>query len=123
MRYSKGIVTARSNAAAERIGPAPMIELMAGSVSVAEGRLPTDWLSREREGRVELRGEWWVTGLPTAGRGAEVTRFRISGRGEWLDGSVSLPNQGGDATMRDVTIAQDQRCRVDAFQIVAGNRG
>ena len=85
--------------------------------------LAPGYKTREREGRVELRGEWWVTGLPAAGRGAEVTRFRISGRGEWLVGSVSLPNQGGDATMRELTIEDGQRCRVDAFQIVAGNRG
>lgn len=122
MRYSKGIVEVRSNAAAERIGPTPLLELMSGSLTVAEGRLPAEWISRERDGKVEMRGEWAVTGLPAAGRGADVTRFRITGRGEWIDGSVSLPNAGGDATMRDVTIIDGQRCRVDSFAIVAGNR-
>jgi hypothetical protein len=122
LRYSKGIVTDRSNAAADRIGPTPLLELMAGALIVAEGRLPEEWISREREGKVEMRGEWYVTGLPAAGRGMDVTRFRISGRGEWIDGSVSQPNQGGDAVMREITIVDGQRCRVDAFSIVAGNR-
>lgn len=122
MKYTEGIVDAGLDARIARIGPSPLMELLAGRKVVASGELPARWMERSRRGVVFKAGTWSLRGADTAGNGIDADGFRISGQSETISGSVSLPNEGGDAVMRSVTVSAGQRCTVDDFRIVGGNK-
>lgn len=116
-------------------GSAPIIRFYTGAppantataatgTLIAQGTLPADWLTASATGLKSKNGTWTATGLPAAGTGAAAGYFRISiaadTRVDW-QGSVSATGGGGDMTLDNTSIANNQVATINSFNITEPN--
>lgn len=133
---SDTVRNARQDAWETAIGTSPIMRLYSGSVPanegaslgaavlLAEGTLPSDYMAAASGGVKAKSGIWTLTGQSGAGSGTNATFYRIyasDGTTPHEQGSVSVTAGGGDLTMDNVSIADDQVITVNTFQMTEPN--
>ena len=129
-KYSTKVRNARLDAIRTVIGPAPIMKFFARRESplvedsdpqglLAEIHLPHTWLNPASNSVITLDGNW-------QGRAREtgiIRSFRLFDKKGYchLQGSVSLPGQGGDLILSNTSVVPGQQVTVDAFTIVSSN--
>jgi hypothetical protein len=104
-----------------RVGPPPdNCDAEDTGELLAEVILPTDWLSAPNNGVVTKLGTWQAEALATGIAG----HFRIkdaSGTTTHVQGSVTMPGQGGDVEVNNTSIAVSQTVVISSFTYTRGN--
>jgi hypothetical protein len=135
MQYS---VTLRNNQLDQieaTVGASPRLHLYTGSkpancAAASSGTmlvnmvLPSDWLAAAASGSKAKLGTWSGTGLAAAGTGANAGYFRVmdsSGATCHMQGTVTVTGGGGDMTLVNTNIAENQAVVVSSFTVTAGN--
>jgi hypothetical protein len=75
-------------------------------------------------GAVAKTGVWSGTGAAGAGAGTNAGYFRITdsaGTTCHVQGNITATGGGGDMTLDNISIAQNQTVTVSGFSITAGN--
>jgi hypothetical protein len=134
--YSFAVADARNDAVETAIGTAPKFRLysgtmptnartaLSGNTLLAEGALPSDWMSASAGGVKAKTGTWTLTGQAGAGGGTAATFYRIydtAGTNCHEQGTVTATGGGGDATMDNTSVANAQSITVNTFQKTDGN--
>lgn len=86
--------------------------------------LPSDWMSAASAGSKDKLGTWSGTGAAGAGSGTAAGYFRITdsaGTTTHMQGTVTITGGGGDMTLDNTSIAQNQAVTVNSFNVTAGN--
>ena len=118
------------------IGTAPLLRLyngtaptnadaaLSGNTVLAEGALPSDWMSNASAGVKAKAGVWTLTGQAGAGAGTAATFYRIFNSAGTVcheQGTVTASGGGGDMTLDNNSIANGQTVTVNTFQKTSGN--
>lgn len=115
------------------IGASPKLQLRTGArpancaaadtgTLLAEMALPADWMSAASAGVKSQSGLWSTTGLAAAGTGTAIGHYRIkdgSGTTCHDQGTVTVTGGGGDMTVDNTNIAQNQAISVTGWQWTA----
>lgn len=132
VQYSVKVRNERLDQLEDSIGASPLIELRAGSppascaaadqgALLAQGTLPADWMAAAAAGAKAKNGTWTLIGI-TAGT---IGHFRIKEAGSpdtcHIQGTVTATGGGGDMTVDNTSIADDQVVTVNTFTLTAGN--
>jgi hypothetical protein len=86
--------------------------------------LPADWMTAAANGSKSRQGIWSGTGTVGAGTGTNAGYFRITdstGATAHMQGTVTISGGGGDMTLDNTNIAQNQAVTVNTFTVSAGN--
>jgi hypothetical protein len=103
--------------------PADCATAASGTLLV-EMALPSDWMSAASGGVKAKTGTWSGTGAAGAGAGTNAGYFRIvdtAGTTTHMQGTVTAAGGGGDMTLDNISIAQNQTVTVNTFSITEGN--
>lgn len=117
------------------IGTAPLLRLYSGAAPancaaaasgtlLAELTLPSDWAAAASGGAKAKAGTWSGTGDAGAGAGTDIGHYRIyesTGTTCHEQGTVTITGGGGDATIDNTNIAEDQVVTVTTWTKTAGN--
>lgn len=96
----------------------------ASGVMLVDMALPSDWMSAAASGQKVKLGTWTGAGTAAAGAGTNAGYFRITdstGATAHMQGTVTITGGGGDMTLDNTNIAQNQVVTVNTFSITAGN--
>jgi hypothetical protein len=133
LQYSVAVRDAQNDAMETAIGTTPVIRIRTGTppatcatadsgTSIAEGTLPSDWLTASSIGAKAKNGTWTVTGVAGAGAGTAGGHFRIyQGATCHMQGTFTASGGGGDMTADNNSIANGQAVNVTTFSITRGN--
>lgn len=135
MQYSVAVRNAKLDVVETVIGVSPVIRFFSGvqpancaaansGNELANGVLPADWLAAAAGGTKAKSGIWTITGLAAAGLGADIGHYRIyaaDGITCHEQGSVSDVGLGGDMTLDNSNVAQNQVVNVSSYTKTAGN--
>lgn len=86
--------------------------------------LPADWMDAAADGSKAKLGTWSGLGTAGAGTGTNAGYFRITdsaGSVAHLQGTVTITGGGGDMTLVNTSIAENQAVVVTTFNVLAGN--
>jgi len=86
--------------------------------------LPSDWMAAASAGSKARLGTWTGTGLPAAGAGTAAGYFRImdsAGTTCHVQGTITVTGGGGDMTLDNTSIANNQSVTVNTFTATMGN--
>ena len=86
--------------------------------------LPVDWMNAATAGGKTKLGTWSGIGTALAGAGMAAGYFRITdstGVSCHVQGTVTVTGGGGDMTLDNTSIAQNQSVTANSFTINAGN--
>ncbi len=103
--------------------PANCATAASGSMLV-DMALPSDWMTAAASGQKVKTGTWTGAGTASAGAGTNAGYFRITdstGATTHMQGTVTITGGGGDMTLDNTNIAQNQVVTVNTFTITAGN--
>lgn len=104
--------------------PANCAAALAGNTLLAQGTLPSDWMSNSSGGVKAKTGVWTLTGQSGAGAGTPGTFYRIydsAGSVCHEQGTFTASGGGGDMTIDNNSIANGQSITVSTYQKTAGN--
>lgn len=96
----------------------------ASGLMLVDMDLPEDWMSAADSGQKAKLGTWTGSGTASAGTGTNAGYFRITnsaGDTTHMQGTVTISGGGGDMTLDNTNIAQNQVVTVNTFTITAGN--
>mgnify|MGYP005844431653 CR=1 FL=1 len=117
------------------IGASPRLHLYSGAMpancaaaasgtKLVEIALPADWMSAASGGVKTKLGTWSGAGTAAAGAGTAAGYFRVYDSTNTtchIQGTVTVTGGGGDMTLDNVSIAQNQVVTVNTFSVTAGN--
>lgn len=86
--------------------------------------LPADWMEAAASGSKAKLGTWSGLGTAGAGTGTNAGYFRITdaaGTVTHIQGTVTITGGGGDMTLVNTNIAENQAVVVSTFTVTAGN--
>jgi hypothetical protein len=125
---------ARLDAIETDLGAFPILELRSGSAPadcatadsgtlLCSMTLPADAMAAASSGSKAKSGTWSGTGHANAGAGANAGHFRLKTSGGVckLQGSVTATGGGGDLTLDNINIAQNQAVSVSGFTLTDAN--
>lgn len=119
------VVTGVSAKLQLRSGPPPANCGSADSGTLlCEMMLPSDWMAAAASGSKAKLGTWSGVGAAGAGSGTAAGHFRIrdnAGTTCHMQGTVTVTGGGGDMTVTNTSIAENQSVTVDTFNLTAGN--
>jgi len=133
IQYATAVNNAKLDAIETNIGTAPVLELWNGTkpancgtadtgTKIANGTLPSDWMANAASASKAKSGTWTLTGLAGAGSGTAAQYFRLTVAGVCvMQGSVTATGGGGDMTMDNQSVANNQVVTVNSFSIAAAN--
>ena len=104
--------------------PANPAAALSGNTLLAQGTLPSDWMSNSSGGVKAKTGTWTLTGQAGAGAGTAGTFYRIydsTGTTCHEQGTFTATGGGGDMTIDNNSIANAQSITVSTYQKTAGN--
>ena len=134
--YSDTVKDAKNDAVEVTIGTSPKLRIYSGSVPanasaslgaavlLAEGSLPSDWMSNSSGGVKSKTGTWTLTGQSGAGAGTAGTFYRVydsAGTTSHEQGTFTASGGGGDMTIDNNSIANAQSITVATYTKTAGN--
>jgi hypothetical protein len=103
--------------------PASLNDLVSGTLLV-EMNLPVDWMGAAASGSKTKLGTWSGTGTVGAGAGTNAGYFRLldsAGTTAHMQGNITITGGGGDMTLDNLSIAQDQTVTVNTFTLNEAN--
>lgn len=117
------------------VGTSPKLRLYSGAqpatcatarsgTLICEISLPSDWMAAASAGAKALAGSWAGTGAAAAATGTNVGHFAImdsAGTTCHQQGSVTVTGGGGDMTMDNINVAQNQAVTISGFTLTDGN--
>ena len=121
------------------VGGSPKLRLYSGTpptggtsdaatgTMLCEITLPADWLTSPgspSNGQVGKNNSWQGQGHANAGAGTSAGYFRVyrsDGTTCDVQGTVTASGGGGDMTMNNISIAENQSVEVTAATLTAGN--
>lgn len=123
------------NAIESTIGASARLQIYSGAkpalttdaptgVLLVDMALPADWMAAAATGLKEKLGTWTGTGTAGAGTGTAAGYFRVTssdGSVCGIQGNVTVAGGGGDMTLVNTSIAQNQVVAVNTFTLTAGN--
>jgi hypothetical protein len=137
MQLSTGVRNALLDAIETQIGAGARLQIWSGGMpatpataatgtKLAEFALPSDWMAAAAAGSKALLGTWSGTGLAAAGAGTNAGYFRIttstaSQTIAEIQGTITVTGGGGDMTLDNISIAQNQTVVVNSFTLTAPN--
>lgn len=104
--------------------PANARAALSGNTLLAEGTLPSDWMSASASGVKAKTGTWTLTGQSGAGGGTAGTFYRIYDNAAancHEQGTFTATGGGGDMTVDNNSIANGQSLTVGTYQKTNGN--
>lgn len=128
---SDAVRNAKQDAFETTVGPSPQLRLyngaipadestaLSGNTLLAQGSLPSDWLTNAAAGVKSKSGVWTLTGQAGAGAGTAATFYRIydsTGTTCHEQGSFTASGGGGDMTADNNSVANGQSLTVSTFQ-------
>ena len=134
--YSNTVKDAKNDAVEVTIGTSPKLRIyngtppanasaaLAGNTLLAEGSLPSDWMSNSSGGVKSKTGTWTLTGQSGAGAGTAGTFYRVydsAGTTSHEQGTFTASGGGGDMTIDNNSIANAQSITVATYTKTAGN--
>lgn len=136
VQYSVTVRNAQLDAKETAIGTGPLLELWSGtkpaSCAAADSAgaklctitLPSDWLAAAASGVKSKSGTWSGTGAAAASTGTAATHYRLYDSGRTTcheQGSVTVTGGGGEITLDNVSIAENQAVTISSYSVTAGN--
>lgn len=136
LQYSAALRNAQLDAIETAIGTTPKLRIYSGAVPancaasigaslvLLEEDLPSDWMGAASGGSKAKSGTWSAAGLAAAGTGTPATYYRIwdaAGTTCFIQGTITAAGGGGDMTMDNTSIAENQVVTVNTYSIAAGN--
>lgn len=135
LQYSISVRNAQLDAVESTTGATAQLRLYSGSppadcATAASGTLlatltlPADWMSAASAGSKAKLGTWSGTGAAAASTGTDAGYFRIldsTGTTTHVQGTVTDAGAGGDLTLDNANIAQNQTITISTFTLTAGN--
>jgi hypothetical protein len=133
IQFSEAVRNARLDAVESTISTEPTLEIRSGSppadtatadsgtllVTIA---LPSDWMAAASSGAKAKLGTWAGVGAEAAGAGTNAGHFRIKQSSTThLQGTITGTGGGGDMTLDNISIAEDQAVTVETFTLTDGN--
>lgn len=115
------------------IGTAPLLQLFTGAppadcaaadsgTKLAEITCPSDWMAAAANGIKAKAGTWSTNGLAAAGSGTAIGHYRLkdsTGATCHDQGTVTITGGGGDMTVDNTSIAENQAFSITAWQWTA----
>jgi hypothetical protein len=134
-QFSVAVRNARLDAYESTVGTAPKLRFYSGAqpancaaarsgTLLAELTLPSDWMAAAASGAKAMAGSWSGTGAAAAGAGTNIGHFAImdsAGTTCHHQGSVTVTGGGGDMTVDNINLAQNQAVSVTGFTLTDGN--
>jgi len=133
MQYSTAIRDAQNNQVEATAGaaaiarvyngsmPANCAAALSGNTLLAEGTLPSDWLTASSSGVISKNGTWTLTGQSGAGSGTAGTFFRIYDSGGSTCHIQGTFGAGSDMVPDNNNIANAQTVTINQFDVTRGN--
>lgn len=136
LQLSTAVRAAQADAIETAVGVTPILRLyngtkpatpataLGGNTLIAEGTLPSDWLTNPADGTKAKNGTWTLTGQAGGGTGTACTFFRLyalDGTTCHFQGTVTASGGGGDMTLDNNSIANGQTVTVSTFTLTEGN--
>ena len=137
LKLSVAVRDAQNDAIETVVSTTPKLQLWSGTIpascaaadagdgaKLCEIALPSDWMAASSGGVKAKSGTWTDVVLAAAGTGTNVTHFRLknsAGTTCHAQGTVTVTGGGGDMTMDNVSVAQNQAVTVNTFSLTAGN--
>lgn len=117
------------------LGTAPLLRLYSGAepalcstarsgTKLVEMTLPSDWMANASGRSKAKSGTWSASGLAGAGAGTNAGYYSImdsTGTTCHLQGNVTATGGGGDMTLDNINIAQNQVVTVTGYTLGTGN--
>lgn len=91
---------------------------------LCEIALPADWMANASNGSKAISGTWSGAGAAGAGTGTNAGHFAImdaAGAVCHQQGSVTVTGGGGDMTLDNINIAQNQAVNVTGYTLTDNN--
>lgn len=131
LQYSVAVVNAQLDALEVAIGVSPLLRLYSGAppancAAAASGTLlmemalPSDWMAVAAARSKAKAGTWSGTGAVGAGTGTTVGHYRVldsTGATCHIQGTVTGTGAGGDMTLDNTSLAQNQAAVINTFTI------
>lgn len=135
VQNSIAVRNARLDAEETTIGASPVVKFFAGAQpancaaadsgsAIATGALPADWMAAAAGGAKAKSGTWTLAGTVAAGTGTNAGHYRLyasDGATCHEQGSVTVTGGGGDMTVDNVNIANNQVVTVATYEKTAAN--
>lgn len=135
LKYSETLRNAQLDAIETTVGATPKLRLYSGAApancaAAATGSLlweedlPADWMAAAASGSKAKSGTWSAAGLAAAGTGTNAGYYRVydsTGTTCHIQGTVTITGGGGEMTMDNPNIAENQVITVNTFAIDAAN--
>lgn len=135
VQFSVAVRNARLDSIEATVGASPKLRLYSGAppancaaartgTLISEIALPADWAANAANGSKALAGSWAGTGAAAAGTGTVVGHFALmdnAGANCGMQGTVTLTGQGGDMTLDNTNIAQNQAVNITSWTLTDGN--
>jgi hypothetical protein len=135
VKYSVAVNNAKLDAWEAAIGVDPVIKFFTGAppancaaansgTELASAVLPADWMAPAVDGVKAKSGTWGILGGVGAGAGLDIGHYRIyaaNGVTCHEQGTVTITGGGGDMTVDNINIAQNQVLTVNTYTKTAGN--
>jgi hypothetical protein len=135
VQLSVAVRNARLDAIETAAGVSPKLRLYSGAqpancaaartgTLACEITLPSDWAANASAGSKALAGSWAGAGAAAAGTGTTVAHFALmdnAGTTCHMQGTVTVTGGGGDLTLDNVSIAQNQAVNVTSWTLTDAN--
>jgi len=135
LKYGTTLRNAQLDTIESHIGTSPKLRVYSGTApadcaTAASGTLlleitlPSDWMAAASSGSKAKSGTWSGTGAAGASTGTAAGYWRIydsSATTCHMQGTVTVTGGGGDMTLDNTSIAQNQVVAVNTFSISALN--
>lgn len=129
MQFSDSTVHGALDAIETAIGASPTLEIRSGAkpatcatadsgTLLASLALPSDFMANAATRAKAKNGTWTGTGGAGAGAGTNAGHFRIKqGATCHIQGSITITGGGGDMTLDNISIAENQAFTVNSFTL------
>lgn len=135
LQYSVTLRNSQLDLIESTVGVSALLRLYSGSppancaaaatgTLLVEMALPTDWMGAAAAGVKAKAGTWSGNGTVGAGTGTNTGYFRLvdtTGAVTTAQGTVTITGGGGDMTMDNPNVANNQTVTVSSFSITALN--
>lgn len=135
VQQSVTVRNAKLDAVETAVGVTPVLRFFSGAqpancaaansgTELANGSLPSDWMAAASGGTKAKSGTWTITGIAGASTGTDIGHYRIyavDGTTCHEQGSVTDTGGGGDMTLDNSNIANNQIVTVTSYTKTAGN--
>lgn len=132
VQLSIAVRNARLDAIEQAIGLNPVLKIKTGPVPVnclaadtgdvlASVVLPDNWMLDAVSGSKQKSGVWTDISADASGTAKHFRLYAADGVMCHLQGTVSLPNAGGDLIIDTTALSKDQTFTVTAFTLTDGN--